>query len=82
MVTVDYNSLWAKIVHLFQDNDTTESSPKAIKDAKTWELPGAPLPWTPPEALRQAPGRTPPVIARATHLVGATLTSCPGRHIQ
>ena len=40
----------------------------------SWAL----LPWTQPEALRQAPGRNPPVIARATHLVGATLTSCPG----
>ena len=72
----------SKIVHLFQDNDTTESSPKAIKDAKTWELPGAPLLWPPPETLRQAPGRTPPVTARATHLVGDTLTSSLGRHIQ
>ena len=31
-----------KIVHLLQDNEVTESFPKALKDAKTWELPGAP----------------------------------------
>ena len=33
-----------KLVHLLQDNEITESSPKALKAAKTWELPGAPPP--------------------------------------
>ena len=33
-----------KIVHLLQDNEITESSQKALKDAQTWELPG-PHPW-------------------------------------
>ena len=31
----------SKIVHRLQDN---EISPKALKDVKTWELPGAPPP--------------------------------------
>ena len=59
------------ITHLLQDNEITESSPKALKDAKTWELTRGPKagPWTPT------------VIARATRSVGATLTSCPRRHI-
>ena len=57
----------SKIVHLLQDNEITESSPKALKDAKTWELGGG--------------GRSLPVIACAVHSVGATLTSCPGCHI-
>ena len=47
------------VVHLLQDNEITESSPKALEDAKTWELPGAPPPWAPPGALSQAPGPHP-----------------------
>ena len=44
-------------VNLLQDNEIKpKNSPKAFKDAKTWELQGAPSPWTPPGALRQAPG--------------------------
>ena len=31
----------SKIVHLLQDNEITKNSPKALKDAKTWELQGA-----------------------------------------
>ena len=46
----------SKIVHLLQDNEITKNSPEALKDAKTWELKGAPFPWTPPVALRQAAG--------------------------
>ena len=61
----------SKIVHLLQDNEITESSPKVLKDAKTWELPGLrPLDprqglclWTPPRALRWAPGPHPWVLA-------------------
>ena len=34
----------SKIVHLLQDNEITKNSPKALKDAKTWELQGVPLP--------------------------------------
>ena len=44
-----------RIVNLLQDNEITESSPKALKDAKTWELQGVPPPEPPPLALRQAP---------------------------
>ena len=68
------------VVHLLQDNEITESSPKALKDAKTWGLSGA----TPPGSHQGSKSSlwTPPVIARATRSVGATLTSCPGRHIQ
>ena len=40
----------SKIVHLLQDNEIMESSPKALKDAKTSKLLRAP-----PLALRQAP---------------------------
>ena len=58
------------IVHLFQDNEITESSPKAVKDAKTWELPGAP-PLDPTKGHKVGPW-TPPVSARATRSVGTT----------
>ena len=46
----------SKIIDLLQDNEKTKNSPKALKDAKTWQLHGAPSPWTPPGALREAPG--------------------------
>ena len=44
------------VVHLLQDNEITESSPKALKNAKTWELSGAPPPWIPPGDLSQTSG--------------------------
>ena len=61
-----------KIVHLLQDNEITESSPKALKDAKT---------------LRQAPGPHPlsgryfNTLPRAPHPVATPLTS-PGAIVQ
>ena len=60
----------SKIVHLLQDNEIKESSPKALKDAKTWELPGAP-PLDPTKGPKAGPW-TPPMSARATRLVGTT----------
>ena len=64
----------SKKVHLLQDNEITEISPKALKGAKSWELPGT------ARDPKAGPG-TPPVIARASRSVGPILTSCPGRHI-
>ena len=78
----------SKIVYLLQDNEIIESSPKALKDAETWELPGAlsprPLPGALPLDTIRGPKAgpwTPPVIARTMRSMGTILTSCPRRHI-
>ena len=85
----------SKKVNLLQDNEITKNSPKAFKDAKTWEHQEAPSPWTPPGALRQAPGpykwllalrnalsgRYFNILFRAPHLVAMSLTS-PGSIVQ
>ena len=89
-------SYGSKIVHLFQHNDTTESSPKAIKDAKTWELQGAPLPWDPTRDPKASPwtyptrdcsryslsGRYFNIFPRAPHPVATPLTGAIVQHIK
>ena len=69
----------SKIVHLLQDNEITKNSPKALKMLKSESFRGL-RPLNPTRGPMTSPW-TPQVIARATHSVGATLTSCSGRHI-